>query len=668
MTTERERLFTFQEVESPRHIKSSSNMMTNRESVLSLKSQGNNNPNKIKLEKLFEQSVTSDYKTVLFQLFVAGLYIAGGMLIILQSKMATIVNSGFTRLEASKEILLIAEARNNYLIDINGGLFYLLGHAQGNFTLSELGPGMDLEYFSGCIQESIYNLKDANLNLLVTADSLDDKERKLLFEKDVRIFDTYFDVPVQTWSNFTNFQACNQMVEVTLKAMTEIKADPLNAVPYLKFAIRNLMNDLLVKDSDIADAFLVSLQDRKQFFIDLITISYIVLSFGVLSSGHLYFYVIYLQYKRGIRNLSAYTKLNKLAVKGILNNLIAFRSLIDQNKSLEKLLKDKTLPDFVANTHVDIENIRIDEKSAAGKDLVNSKGLGKPYFWVFFRLLMVAVVMISLFSSYFWKLKSSFEKIGDKASKLDSVDKLNARIALTRNSLFEMTLTNNTAYVQNMIINEAILNGIQEMIVMQKELIANFQNYADGEKDRFLEAKYIEEILFTDACGALTDSTIAYNYCKGLINYQEKQGLVSMISSIERVFTESYNLYLNSNKSAEELKELEIYLFQNVVDPVYFVIQNLLFVISDEVNQSFKEAIENGKQTNNAIISVILMALIFAVLTAHFFVVKALRSRENNFKQMFILFPANVVLSNFMLKSYLKRVTQGGFDIGRYEN
>ncbi len=178
--------------------------------------------------------------------------------------MSSRISAGFESLAVSKDVLLIAESRNNYLININGGIYYLLGHASGFFSLSDLGAGLGVAYFHKTIGVAAFALKEANLNLLVTTDSLDNNERDILFAKDVRVFDTFFDVDPQVWSNFTNFQACNQMVETTLKAINVALQDPVSAVPYLKFAARNLVNDVLVKDTEIADTFHESLQNRRK--------------------------------------------------------------------------------------------------------------------------------------------------------------------------------------------------------------------------------------------------------------------------------------------------------------------------------------------------------------------------------------------------------------------
>ena len=679
ITTERDRLFS-SEVETPREIplstedgnntkpqllqdnKSFSIMLTNRESVFSLNSQGSVS-NKVRLEKVFEQAVISKFNPLYFQLYILAFYLFFIALFTIQAKMSSKISAGFDSLEASKEVLLIAESRNSYLININGGVYYLLGHASGFFSLSDLGAGLGVAYFAETIGVAVFALKDANLNLLVTANSLTANERDILFANNVRVFDTFFDVPVQTWTNLTNFQACNQMIETTLKAINVALDSPTDAVPYLQFAARNLMNDILIKDSEIADTFHQSLQDRKQSFIDTITISFVALTVVVIFSACLYFYIIYSQYRKERTNLSAYTKLNKTAVKLVLNNLMAFRTLIDQNKSLEKLLKDKAIPNYVTDPNSGFENRIAKEYDEAGNPLANSKGLGKMYIWVSFRLLIVAVIMCALFACYFVKLKTAFQKVGVKAAQLYAVDKLNARVALTRSSLFELPVTNNTGLIRNMQVSASITQGIAQVNLMQQELIENFEN----DDDDSAEIKAVREIMFNDACGAMKATPTAYNYCEKLINYQEKQGLVSVTNAVGSLFKNYFNQYMNSDKSASTLKALGIWAFKNITSPVYWGFQALLAVISATLDASFSEAIQAGKDVNNSLIKLILVALVFAALIAHIFVVNPLRSREGRFKQMLILFPANVVLSNYILKSYLKKVSKGSFDSVRYE-
>ena len=623
-----------------------------QESIFSLKSQGSL-AKKIKLEKLFDQAVNLPLNPFIYRFLKVGTYNAALIVIGLLIYVAVLVNSGFNSLESSKEILLIAEMRNRYLVDMNGVLSFFLGQVSGWFTLEELSWTLSVPTLVSYSYAGVNNLNDANLKLLAVTDSLTEEDHKLLFEKDVRIFDTYYDSPIQTWTTMTNFQACNLMVENTLKALPVIQDNPTESIPYIRFALRNLLNDLILKDTQITNTFLALIQERKRNSLGTLDVFFGTLIVMAIISVFLYGFLFYHRYKNEKNNLSAYTKLSKSAVRNVLHNLTAFQAMMDENRSFEGTLKKKQIPDHLTNVQV-----KSRQEDSEKRGALNYKGLAKPFLWISGRMAGIYLVLIALLSYDLFKLRNSFENLGDRANQLDLVDQMNSMMVFLPDVVFEMVLTNNTAQVLNIIPNSVVLASIANVVETKNRLEKSFQNEQN---------QIIQEMIYLDACKFFKDSPFNQQYCFKLINYQESQGLLSILGNAENLFNDMYNNYMNSDKTAESLKELELLIFQELIDPLFFSFRVLCTYLTSAVDNSFKEALQVGKDANRQLSVVIIIMMVLASFGIHFLVVDSLKKRENQFKNMLILFPPNVVLSNFILKSYLRRVSKESFESIRNE-
>ncbi len=622
-----------------------------QESLFSLKSQGSL-AKKIQLEKLFDQAVHLPFNRFIYKFLQTITYSAAIIAVGLQIYLTILVNSGFQSLESSKEILMLAEIRNRDLIDINGIMSFFMGHVVGLFTLQELSTTLDVPILVEETYGTLSVLNNANLDLLAVADTLVGEEHRILFEKDVRIFDTYFDSAVQTYETVTSFQGCNLMVETVLKALPLLSNSPADSMPYLQFALRNMLNDLLLKDADISELFHGLIQEKKNNTLLIINIFFGMLILVAISGSVIYGFLIFFRYKNEKDNLSAYTKLSKKAVKTVLYNLTSFQEMMDSNTTLEKILHGKQIPDHLTNLQVK------SRQEESGRGILIKKGLAKPYLWISARVLFIYYVLISLFVGNLFELRSSFKNLAKKADQLYLIDTTDSTMVFMPDLLFELFLSNNSALILNLAPDIVIVNSIANLISLKNIIEDTFKNE---------ENTIIQDIIYLDACKYFDDDPFIQDYCFQLTNYQENQGLLTMLGNSESMIQTSFNSYMNSNKTAAVIKELTLSTFRELNDPVFFAFRGLCAYLTNVINESFNEKLQSGKDVNVQFSVFIIIVVVVTGFYIHLWVINSLKKRENQFKNMLILFPPNVVLSNFILKTYLRRVSNESFESVRNE-
>lgn len=267
----------------------------------------------------------------------------------LQINLTLKIRQGFTDFSLNKEVVLTAESRNYYVATLNTVLGVYYGKATGIFEVNEVLPGVTVSSFKTTLDSTLNSLRMINADLLNIANSLSDLEGKIFFSKDVRLYDIYYDDDNTTFTKFTNFQATNQIIESALRAGTIITTDLSGAIPYLKFGLRNIMNDILIKGNTIADNFYTHLQESKEDFLQSLTLTFVWILIVPVLGLIVICFLIFMQYKTDWTNLLAFTKINKNAVEAALNNSSGFRNFLQQNKPFDNLLKDESVLKLLKN-------------------------------------------------------------------------------------------------------------------------------------------------------------------------------------------------------------------------------------------------------------------------------------------------------------------------------
>jgi len=85
-------------------------------------------------------------------------------------------------------------------------------------------------------------------------------------------------------------------------------------------------------------------------------------------------------------------------------------------------------------------------------------------------------------------------------------------------------------------------------------------------------------------------------------------------------------------------------------------------ILTTSFDGEFVKINSDRQSFNDKMIVIYVIIAIIVGLLGLWGVVLPFRSKENKFKQFLLLFPANTILSNFMLKSFLIKFSKGTFD------
>lgn len=144
--------------------------------------------------------------------------------------------------------------------------------------------------------------------------------------------------------------------------------------------------------------------------------------------------------------------------------------------------------------------------------------------------------------------------------------------------------------------------------------------------------------------------------------------MVNLINNVEVLFQDFYLQYMTSNKTIEFLKSLQVSNYQKIVSPLYYVVQPLNAMLSNALNEDFMSNLFKSKSRNKVLLIGLSLSFAIAYCVLKFVIRNLLSRKENEFRRMLLLFPANVVLSNFMLKySLIQTSKSSSFDLKNYE-
>jgi len=428
------------------------------------------------------------------------------------------------------------------------------------------------------------------------------------------------------------------------------------------------MNDLLIKDVMISDTFLASLHKRKEDSVSDLYTNYTIFCAIAFSVGFQLLFAAISQYNNTANNILTFTKLNHQAIYGIIETLQSFQDSLQGNIYLEKTLLENSLifpRNYMENTHNHI-NKRTSARTKTQDSQHNKYGfnynsLTRELFSVIFRGLVNLSIMLALMTLYLLLIRGAFQDLSKTADQIYFIKSLDSKIALLRNGFFELAATNNTAFIRGMIVETAIEDELESISKMQNQLYTRF---SDSDLD------LVKDIVFSDACESLINPNQMsyYQSCKVLGNNLDKISLINLVNNIMALYQDFLNKYHQSDKSPASLKALQIQVYRQLSSPVYIVIQPLTLMISEALNEDFMSNVSACNSLNVVLLVLISLDLLGTFWFTKVFIINNLLQKENEFRRMLLFFPANVVLSNFMLKSYLTRTTKSfSVDLTRNE-
>ena len=493
------------------------------------------------------------------------------------------------------------------------------------------------------------------MNLAQIANSVSDSQREVLFSNNVKLYDTDYDDERSNDNKshyFSSFQAISQIVETALKIKTLIPVDLSQTFPYLKFCLQNILNDIWVKGNAIVENFYTHLQENKDDFLQSLTLTFI----GIILVPTLGLFAIcgfiFAQYKTDRNNLLALTKVNRNVVDALSNNLVNFKSFLEQNTSFERLLKEEKTFKLFRNA----AKLEKNQQPLSGARSTNSGRFIKDYIVLILKVLIMLIFLTVSFSIYFAVFSKNLKQMGEKAYQLYFLEKAASRVILLRGGFFDMVLTNNTELLQNRDGSVVLAEQIEKLQDVQNQ----FQGVFSSETST--TNAVVQDILFNDVCKYFLQYADTYSSCQRLANYQKKLSWLNLMSNTREKYQEYLTKYDTSDKTTESLKELLKDFIGNWMQTSVVVTMSTNSILIDAIDAEFTDMNNQSNSLNNTMIVIYLFVVLVAGVIGFWGVLRPIRAKENTFKQFLLFFPANTILSNFILKSFLMKISKSSFD------
>jgi len=236
---------------------------------------------------------------------------------------------------------------------------------------------------------------------------------------------------------------------------------------------------------------------------------------------------------------------------------------------------------------------------------------------------------------------------------------MNSRLGVISGSFLEVISENDTTTILNTKASVSLLSQIQQISTMIQSVSGTIGIGASDEN------ALIHDILYGDACQYLQAVPLYFHLCQEMANYQPKAGLTNLLSNFELSMNLLYSRFMNSDRTADTLLAMQIQAFNEMSMRIFLVLETENMIIANQLNEDFGDIVKKSQSMNIALNMVILVLLVVECLMIHFFIINGLKKKEDQFKNILGLFPASIVLQNFILKSYIMKTSNQTFSAFR---
>jgi len=559
-------------------------------------------------------------------------------------------------LRVSKDILRSAQLRTLQQVTIGGCTRMLRDLNFKTLRAAAFGPlAFVVPTLSAKLLNTLLALGETNQNLLSSASSLSEEIRFKLFASDVVVWDTYFGEANQTHAMLNTFLAINRIVQTGLRMSKNIRTMPLpEAFWIMNFMLRNSVNELLLKNEDISQIILESLNTQRQTMETTILGSLLLLSLTFAVFLLIVIWTLWRQYIKQMRNLSAFCQVNPNKLNEIYLRFLKFKQSVEEDEHTPEY--DDTISSYFRRSHKTTDEERNTVKHNYSK-IPDCWSLQKSYYLLASRatvLIMGVIIMVIATSTINQKAIKSSQTMQEQIYFLDHS---NARASVVSGSAFELTAMNNIAFIEKRPALEELEHLKLELATIRQEI---YNTLLDSSMQGNENSGFIERILYKDACSVL--NPVAYSkYCTVLIDSGYKQGLVYVLSSYSDMVDALVQQYNSSNKTAAALQDVK----EQFVGPITLLLEMIKGEMSEMANLidvKFEENLENTRSQRIDIIIGYTFLVICIGLLVWRTVLKVVRDSLNQFKNVLAVLPSDLVLGSFILRTFLIKTSQGTLD------
>jgi len=487
----------------------------------------------------------------------------------------------------------------------------------------------------------IKQLATYNKQLLLDANSLNEERRAFLYQEDVRMYDTFFDPTGKSFINMTSFHATTRIIETAFKEIALSKIDVNDSIPQFNYIYRNSLNDLYIKNNEISRVFFDSVQSQLG---DIILITRIYWVVGTVLEFTMTFIVLFMLWKLFYsekKNMTDFSKLDTLSIKLFLVKLKKFSNSVHDEVFFEEHNRKRMNDDetFVAK-----------EVFQYSRSL-NYTGLKRKYFiysgrWILFMCFLSAIIIINTITA-----NRSQKYFAKKIGELDLCYRLNSRININTIVATELPPGKGETMIQNEKTSVGIATAYRDMIELQSELWEYIM------KGDLVDDPVIKSVLFDDACDFLIKNEATLDlFCSVAPILGVPRNIIQSLIIIEKVILDKKVLFEASDKTEQSLKAIESHDFDTLTTAKRFLTSGFT-AIGLSIDAKLKDYITNFIRYRNLLVWISTIFYFVLVLLVWKFLLVHLKETHNNFKKVLQMLPGEIILSNHLLKNFLRKTS-----------
>jgi len=634
------------------------------ESVINLKENKIRQPqwltqNKVELSKAFIQALSKIKYPSFYKVFLVVLYSLFILLFVFKILLHLAVDSSFPSFRAGKDILQIIQTKTRALIQLDSFVLCLHSYSTGEIRISDYSPALTEEFFLDQAKYYLKEIENADTNMIDVIASLDNEDAHRFFDADVRMFQTNFDETEQVYTNVTIFQAVVQIIQSSLGAfwVFENQVTHSEATPYLEFVIRNTVNDVLVRNEETDLAFANILLEKKARVLQILADFSIVLLVICLLLVVTCIYICYLQYKREKHGLISLLKLSKNSLKRTAGHAKNFQDLIKRNANFLMALKQEPIS-YLSKKEFESHKL-ISKTSQTSMQSFDFKPLRMRYYQLVGKTTVIIFISIIIIVVNWFEIHRFFNSLESQALKLHFLDQVNSKVQLTANLFQQLVMLDSSkTLVKNQPLRSVILRETQILRHAIGQVAEIFNQETVPE-----ELELVKTAMFENSCKYVKDNAYHFYACNQLANNQENSGLINLLSNYELLLKDFYLKFRNSDLAVPQVKvALQLDVLLSIIYPAFLAMHPIGIYIAGLYDRNLNNFGGMVININGGLTAGLLLVFCGSLGLLHFLVGVKLREKEDQYKDLIQLFPADVVMSNFMLKSYIMRVSQDNLD------
>ena len=488
-------------------------------------------------------------------------------------------------------------------------------------------------------------LLQANDGILNNINNENDEIKQMLFQKDINITGNALDPTDPKYQLITSFQQVDIVTQalMVLKSLTTLISTA--ATRTFTFLANNLPNDFLAKNEEIIEVFLASVKQQKDNLQIAINLSVIVLPILLAGIVVLLSLIIWKQYQKEKENLLAFLKLNPLMIQHILENLKTFQRKLARLEDFTEELRPTVL-----------YRLEYSSQFSSGyhknQDLktINSMNMKKRYIGYVLQILLYISILIIIVIVNYALITKATKEIYRKQGQIQYANDISMTVSITFISEIDSFVTNNTNYIMRQRPFDLFKTGIQDVAQIQTNIYKEFQD-ENGEYDPEVKTLIFEEI----SCDRFTAGP--YTFCNSLISLGQTMKMVSILTLYKNMLDNKYVQYLAVNKSSFATMIAVATTQVSYLQASSAVTSAYAQLISQAIGKKLAASVDDIYDLGTAILIVFSLSLVVVSLLIWFQVLTKVKEVNNNFKKVLAVFPPNIILSSFLLKSFLNQTS-----------